>query len=213
MSSYTKVLLFLFIPVLSFSQKGLPIGQGILKVDYTKTPTLQFFSDTAQVSPAKVIAIGRDKQGEYIIRNQKRAKWFRPEQLAMDYDIFILRVDTVSGKWYKVFVDSGKRTAMWTRFGPEKQFMNWPVFLLKETTAIGIGNIPLEVKSAPDSKAKTIRRMGPKDCYEVLEIRGDWMRIRTNTVLDCDESASPIKSGWIKWRDKGQLTIEYFLTC
>ncbi|GAB4092806.1 hypothetical protein [Flaviaesturariibacter terrae] len=92
-----------------------------------------------------------------------------------------------------MLVNTDKGTYLWTKAGREKQFSRWVPFLLTETTAIDPGNV--EIKAGPDAAAKTIRKAGPKDCFEAREIRGDWMRIRSNQQLDCDESGKPLKSG------------------
>jgi len=214
MTKTTLYLIILLFPLLSVGQKSLPIGQGVLKIDYTRLPTIHFFADTMQASPARTVIVNKDKEGEYIFKNQKQLEsWFLPEQLSLDYDIFIIRVDTIIGKWYRVVTNSEKPTFMWTKSSAEKKFIRWEPFLLKETTAIEKGFADIEVRTGPSSNAKLIKTMELKDCFEVLEIRGDWMKIRTNTTLECSESNRPIKEGWIKWRDKGRLTIGYGLTC
>ena len=198
----------------SFGQKNLPIGQGVIKIDYTKLPTLRFFGDTNQTNPLRTIAVGRDKEGEFIIKNAKQVDtWFMPEQISLEYDIFIIRVDTVIGKWYKVFVNTENATTLWTKVESVKKFVRWSTFLLKETTAIEKGDYNVDIKTQPSDTAKTIKKFEIKDCFEVLEIRGDWMKVRTNTKLDCSQSNRPMKSGWLKWRDKNRLTISFGLTC
>ncbi len=136
-----------------------------------------------------------------------------PEQLSLDYDIFIIRIDAISGKWYKVITNTEKATVLWTKVEPFKKFVKWPTFLLKETTAIEKGFTNLDIKTGPSEASKTIKKIETKDCFEVLEVKGNWMRIRTNTNLDCNQSSRPVKSGWLKWRDRNRLTISFGLTC
>lgn len=195
-------------------QTNLPVGQGVIKIDFANLPTLYFYADTNAAKPSNTIAIGKDKEGEFIIKNSKEADtWFMPEQLSLEYDIFIIRVDTVIGKWYKVVTNTETATFLWTKAGPIKKFMKWPVFLLKETTAVERGVADIDIKVSPSESAKTIKKIEENDCFEVLEIKGDWMKVRTNTKLDCSESKRPVKSGWLKWRDKNRLMISFGLTC
>lgn len=203
--------LLCFLPFLALGQDDLPLGEGVLSINIEKSPTLLFYTDTLQAKPFKVISIGRDKDGEFLIRNPKGAAWLRTEQLSLEYYIFVIRVDTVLGKWYRVFANAGPNPILWTKASPEKQFRKWAPFLLKETTAVEPG--PVAIKAGPSESSKTIRRVTSKDCFEAVEIKGDWMRIRSNTRLDCDESDKPLKSGWIKWRENGRLLVDYFLTC
>jgi hypothetical protein len=214
MAKTTLYIFTLLLPFLAAGQINLPVGQGVLKIDQTRLPIIHFFSDTTQPSPTRIIVVTRDKDGEYIFKNQRQLEsWFMPEQVSLDYEIFIIRVDTVVGKWLRVVTNTEKSTFMWTKASAEIKFIRWETFLLNETTAIEKGFADLEVRTGPSSGAKLIKKMEVKDCFEVLEIQGDWMKIRTNTVLECSESIRPVKAGWIKWRDKGRLTIGFGLTC
>ena len=157
----------------------------------------------------------QDNQGEYVVKNSSQvATWFQPEGLWLDYSIFVIRVDTSIGKWHKVVVNNETGKTLWTKAEPIKQLVKWPAFLLKETTAIEKHpDFDLEVKTAPSDKSKTIKEVEAVDCFEVLEIKGSWMRIKTNETLECSESKKPIKSGWIKWKQNNRLTVGYGLTC
>jgi hypothetical protein len=208
------IIVFTLVSLSLFGQTNLPIGQGVIKIDYTKLPTLRFFADTSQTNPTKTIVISKDEEGEFIIKNSKQVDtWFMPEQISLEYDIFIIRVDTIIGKWYKVVTNTENAVTLWTKVEPVKKFVKWSTFLLKETTAIEKGFANLDIKTAPFDTAKTIKKIETKDCFEVIEIKGDWMRVKTNTKLDCNESNKPVKSGWLKWRDKNRLTISFGLTC
>ncbi len=140
--------------------------------------------------------------------------WFKPEGLWLDYSIFVIRVDTVIGKWFKVFVNNEKGTTLWTLTDPVKKFVKWQTFLVKETTAINKHpEFNIEIKVSPSENSSSIKKIEKTDCFEALEIKGDWLRIRTNSTLDCNESKKTIKSGWIRWRQNNRLTINYGLTC
>ena len=159
----TKILISILtcLSLCSFGQANLPIGQGVIKIDYTKLPTLRFFADTNQTNPTKIIVIGKDKEGEFIIKNSKQVDtWFMPEQISLEYDIFIIRVDTIIGKWYKVVTNTESAATFWTKVEPVKKFVKWSTFLFKETTAIEIGFANLDIKIEPFETAKTIKKNG-----------------------------------------------------
>jgi hypothetical protein len=199
----------------SFGQRNINIGQGILKIDFEKLPVINFFADTLKSRPIKTISVTRDKEGEFIIKNHVLvSSWFKPEGLWLTYSIFVIRVDTIAGKWFRVFINNDKGTTLWTKDDPTKKFVKWQTFLVKETTTIDKNpDFSMEIKSSPSDSSATIKRIEKTDCFEALEIKGDWMRIRTNTTLDCNESKRIIKSGWIKWRQNNRLTLNYGMTC
>lgn len=207
-------LLLFLLPLRSPAQTALPVGQGVLKINFDKQPGLQFFEDTLQATPSRSVSVVTSANGELVIHSQKDpAAWFKPEQLFLEYGIFLLRVDRVAGKWFSVYINNETAGTLWIRADEANQFIQWPAFLLKETTAIDMGSEVLEVKTGPSEKAATIKKMERKDCFEALEIKGDWMKIRTNMGLECNESKRPVKLGWIKWRNKNRLTISYALSC
>lgn len=198
----------------SWGQKNIPAGMGVIKVDHTKLPLLEFYDDTIQFKSIKSVLVGKTSDGEYFIKNRKETDtWFVPEQLYLDYDIFILRVDSIIGRWYKVIVNMETGRSMWTKKAPYKKFIRWSTFLLTETTSIDKGFEDLDIKFAPNESSKNIRKISEGECFEALEIQGDWLRVTTNTILDCNESVKPIKSGWIRWRKGNRLMIGYGLTC
>ena len=205
---------FLFLPLFGFAQNNLRIGIGVIKIDYQKLPILKFFTDNNQLKPIKTIIISKDSEGEYTFKNKNQVdSWFSPEQLSMDYDIFVIRVDTSIGRWYKVYVNNEKGNMLWIKADLTKKFIKWPHFLKNETTAIEKGAFELDIKTEPNENATTIKKIDIKDCFQVLDIKGDWMKIKTNTNLDCNESKKTIKSGWIKWKYNNKLAISYGLTC
>jgi hypothetical protein len=214
MNKFFFLVLIIF-PFFTLAQKNINLGQGMLNIDFEKLPTIGFYSDTMQKSPAKTVTVTKDKHGEHFLKNQEQVlTWFKPEGFWLDYSIFVIRVDTIAGKWYRVYINNDKGLTMWTKADAVKKFVQWSTFLIRETTAIDkIPDFELDIKVAPDVKAKTIKRMETTDCFEALEIKGDWLRIKTNETLDCNESKKTIKSGWIKWRIKNRLTIGYGLTC
>lgn len=199
----------------SSGQKNINLGQGILNIDFEQLPTIQFFSDTTQSKPVRTVRVTKTKTEEYTLQNNSQVTtWFKPEGLWLDYSIFVIRVDTIVGKWYRVYIDNNKGTTLWTKADPTKKCVKWQTFLVKESTAINKSpDFSIDIKTSPSDSSTTIKRIEKTDCFEALEIKGDWLRIRTNTKLDCNESKKTIKSGWIKWRQNNRLTISYGLTC
>jgi hypothetical protein len=214
--SYIIFLAFLFgATITALSQKNLRVGIGVLEIQYEKSATLLFFKDTLQSKPEKSVAVVQNASGDFVVKNEKEVgKWFSPEALWLDYSLFFIRVDTVIGKWYRVFSNNSSGSMLWTKAHSSKQFIPWKKFLLEYTTAINKDeDYNLEVKTGPSDKAATIKLMEIADCFEALEISGDWMRIKTNETLECNESKKKIRSCWIRWRKNNRLTIQYGLTC
>jgi hypothetical protein len=208
-------ILFVLFAIKSNGQKNIDIGQGILFIDYTKMEALTFYEDTSDLNPVMAVSFYRDQHGEFQIKNASNVRsWFNPEGLWIDYDIFIMRVDTSIGGWYRVYVNNDKGTMLWTKANSIKKFEPWDTFLLNETTSISkLPGFDLDIKQSPAKDGETIKKIEDADCFEVIEINGEWIKVKTNETLECSQSEKPVKSGWIKWRHDNKLTISYGLTC
>jgi hypothetical protein len=209
------IIAIFIVPLTTIGQSNINVGQGLVKIEFEKLPTLLFYSDTNKTTPLRTVSVTKDKEGEFIIENSSHVRsWFNPEGLWLDYGIFIIRVDTVIGKWYRVFTNNDKGTTLWTKADSVNNFIKWQTFLVDETTSINIHqDFDLEIKTEPSDEALTIKIIEETDCFEAIEIMGDWLRIKTNESFECNESKKPIKSGWIKWRRNNRLLINYGLGC
>ena len=208
-----KLFTFLLLgsPLYLFGQKNLNLGQGILKVDITQMPVIEFFSDTMEKMPLRTVTVAKDSVGEFILKgNDRVANWFSPEQLFLNYEIFMIRVDTVLGNWLHVYTNNLQPATMWVKKQPRINFIPWTVFLHKEVSSINQEpTFKQPVKVAPNEQSPMIKEMEETDCFKVISIKGDWMNIKSNT--DCSDSKKPVKSGWIRWRKKNKLIISYSL--
>jgi hypothetical protein len=181
---YLFILIFI-LPIVSFGQKTLASGQGILKIELVKLPTILFYNDTLQTKPSKSISVIKPR--EFALKNEKEiSTWFKPEQLFLEYDIFILRVDTIIGKWAKVCVNNEKAVKLWTKIDQYKMYFTWDKFFKTKVTNITKETNELAVKQSDNDISKTIKKMEKEDCFEILD-------------------------GWVKWRENNQLTIEFGL--
>lgn len=205
-------MLLSFFPLFSIAQKNISLGMGMLKIDYRQLFLLELYADTNTVSPTQSLRIIKNQSEEYSIENQDSNAWFKPEQLFFEYDIFLMRVDTLAGNWYKIQVNSATGATLWTKADTAKKFINWKTFLLNEISAVDKGDYNLDIKTTPSDKAPTIKKIETTDCFQVLEIKGDWMKIKTNKEMECSESKKQVTSGWIRWRQNNRLTINYSLT-
>ena len=205
---------FCFLTVNLFGQKALQVGQGVLQADLSKQATLSFYNDTSQLNPSKNLSVVINADGNFEIKNQKEvSNWFSPEQIHLDYSIFVIRVDTVIGKWYKVVINNKQATTMWTKTNSNLKYNNWTTFFKKQVTSIQKDNESIDIKVEPNESSKTIKKIESADCFEVLDVKGDWLKVRTHTILECSESKKPIRSGWLKWKNKNKLTINFGLSC
>ena len=211
-----QLLLILFIsPIALLAQSNIELGIGIITVkNLDALPTIKFYSDTTHKIPAKQISVLKDKQEELVLKNAKLNAWLAPEGLWLDYYIFIFRCTKKRGKWCEVYVNNDRKIKYWIELHPGLQYQNWRTFLLTQSTSVvKRDEYNLEVKESPNDTSKRIKMMEKGDCFIILELKGDWIKVKTNDVLECSESRHPVKSGWIRWKKNNRLLIEYGLAC
>ena len=187
------------------------LGQGIVEVDIYKTKEIKLFKNKGDELPEKTIRLVH-RDSEIYIEEKDYAKWLKPESVWLDYSIFIFRYTNIEGNWIEVVVNNETMNKKWIQKSGTLNVKSWEKFLVENTTAIE-PLIPTEIKAEPHADSKTIRKSTKEDCFEAVEVKGDWIRLRTNGTLECNEHPTPIKSGWIKWREANKLMINFFLTC
>jgi hypothetical protein len=187
------------------------LGQGIVEVDIYKTKEIKLFKNKGDELPEKTIRLVH-RDSEIYIEEKDYAKWLKPESVWLDYSIFIFRYTNIEGNWIEVVVNNETMNKKWIQKNETLNVKSWEKFPVENTTAIE-PLIPTDIKAEPDANSKTIRKSTNEDCFEAVEVKGDWIRLRTNETLECNEHPTPINSGWIKWRQADELAIIFFLTC
>jgi hypothetical protein len=206
-----KTILIIIFLLGSLITNATELGLGIVDIDIYKTKEIKIYKNKNDKTPERIIHL-IEKNGEIAIKENDYQKWLKPESIWLDYSIFIFRYTNFQDNWIEIIVNNDSMIKMWIRKTETTSVKTWQTFLVKNTTAVE-PLISTEIKLEPSDNAKTIRKSAKEDCFEAIEIQGDWMKIRTNEELDCNEHPAPIKSGWIKWRQNNKLTIAFFLTC
>jgi hypothetical protein len=187
------------------------LGLGIVAVDIYHTKEIKVFASKGDKAPEKTIRL-TNNNSEIRIEDKNYTSWLKPEAISLDYSIFLFRYTRMEGNWVEVVVNYEAMTKKWIQKTETLSVKPWEKFLIENTTAID-PLLPVEIKIEPNTDSRTIRKSTKEDCFEAIEIKGDWMRVRTNETLDCSEHPTPIQSGWIRWRLADQLLIKYYLTC
>lgn len=187
------------------------LGLGIIQVDIEQTKEIKVFKNKGDRVPEKVIRLIKEK-GDIIIEEKDYIQWLHPETIWLDYSQFLFRYTQIQDNWVEVIINKETGDKKWILTSSTFEIISWDKFLIENTTAIE-PLTPTDIKLEPSSDSKTIRQSTDKDCFEAIEIMGDWIKIKTNETLECSEHPTPIKTGWIKWRQNNRLTIKYYLTC
>lgn len=204
--------------LLLFSTQGwsqTDLGIGLVSINFDKKTVLEFYSDTLTKEPEKVVEFFEDKTiNSYNIKDlKKQQEWLKPEILWLDYSAFSLRSLTRSDKWFKVIVNNQTGQTYWLKNTELTEFKDWEEYLKNMFGVARLPDFQQKIRANPTENSEEIKYEGT-DCFVVKSMKGDWIEISTPDY--CDEnytdSKTPLKLGWIKWRQGKNLIIEYFTT-
>jgi hypothetical protein len=121
-----------------------------------------------------------------------------------------------SGGWYRIryMVGQGSAGIGWVQVKKQDPFVyrSWQEYFLSADVILAEfrnekGNNLFDRPSSSGKRLKDIT-----GSIEIQEFRGDWMKVKfREKVFHCDAEPTPknvsVRSGWVKWRDRGQLLI------
>ncbi|HLA64857.1 MAG TPA: hypothetical protein VK610_10550 [Rhodothermales bacterium] len=188
----------------TIARADMPIGLGIAQVTPVPGGALRFYAEPGEgvrpedVVPADIVTFRR---GVPSVEIATAPPWLVPEHLKMDYELFHLRVLTLTPDWVEVVGNATTGQSIWVA-RMDVTFIAWPEFLL--------GVAAVEVY---DSEANPVRYVPHPEggvlssrpgALPPLAVRGDWLRVATRDLAD---RIPP--SGWVRWRDGDFLLLTY----
>lgn len=184
-------------------------GLGVAFPDILDEAPLYFYSDAESASPIypPVDSISFFK-GEYTyeVRDRESRENLKPLGDKLDYGIFFFRVNAISRHALEVVIDERTGSTVWISRGTVR-FQGWPEFLASVNTVERIDKEANPLRMTPAESSEEISYDQPRECLEVLEIRGGWMRVKSSEV--CGDQV--IEEAWIRWRADDKLLITYNL--
>jgi hypothetical protein len=190
-------------------------GLGLVSINFDDKTTLHFYSTPNDKEPKRTIQFFNDQTiNSWNIRDlDKNKEWLKPEILWLDYSQFVFRCLTNKENWLKIIVNNETGETLWLKKSNLTTFSDWENYLKEMFGVARLTDKKQKIRSLPTENSDEIIYQG-QDCFQVKSMKGDWIEIFTADY--CDESytdgKTKIKSGWIKWRQRNKLLIEYFTT-
>jgi hypothetical protein len=150
------------------------LGLGIIQVDIEQTKEIRIYKNKGDKEAERVIRLIKEK-GDIVIEEKDYIKWLHPETIWLDYSQFLFRYTQIQDNWIEVIINKETGDKRWVLTSSTFTISSWDKFLIENTTAIE-PLIPTDIKVEPNSDSKTIRKSTDKDCFEAIEIKGDWIK-------------------------------------
>lgn len=184
-------------------------GIGVALPDILDEAPLYFYSDAESANslypPVDSISFFRGEHS-FEVRDRESRENLKPLGDKMDYGIFFFRVNAISRHAMEIIRDERSGETAWVSRSSVR-FEGWAEFLTSVNSVERIDKEANPLRTAPNETSEEIRYDRPRECLEVIEIRGGWMRVRSSPVCG-DES---IKDAWIRWRTQDALLVTYNL--
>ncbi|MDC6407069.1 MULTISPECIES: hypothetical protein [Maribacter] len=210
-------LLFLFILLLiaiEFQAQTNP-GIGLVSIGFDDKTKLEFYESEMDNEPTEVLEFFLDSTiSSLSIRNlNTQHKWLNPEVLWLDYHEFTFRCVSKTEDCFEIIVDNETGKSMWLKKSELTLFSTWETYLMRMFGIERLKSNPQKIRIGPSENSAEIKYEGT-DCFIVKRMKDDWIEIMTPDYCDEDytDSNTPLKSGWIKWRNGNELLINYFTT-
>lgn len=189
----------------TIARADLPVGLGIAHVSPRAGGVLRFYGGPPRLGevPGEYPPAGtvRFRAALPSVEIAEAPPWLVPEHLKMDYEIFLLRVITLTPQWVEVIGNTTTGDTWWLDRS-EIRFSSWPEFLM------GVHSVEA---AAPESNPVRAR---PLDASPVLSsaraavrplaVQGDWVKVDTSELAD---RMPP--DGWMRWRRGDRLLITF----
>jgi hypothetical protein len=187
-------------------------GTGIAEFSFDSNTVIRLYKDTMDHTPLKELVFFNDSSiNSYNIKNLKdyESSWLQPEGVQLDYSRLYFRVDTITKNWFRVLVNNETGFCLWANRKENKiDYETWNTFIKNVFAVDRIDPIKNPIREKPDAKAKIVNYQWP-DGFLIKKIQGDWAQI---VECDCGDRLTDGKViGWILWKTKDKLLVEYYL--
>jgi hypothetical protein len=129
------------------------------------------------------------------------------------YEHLTLIVSATAGDWLRVRLAPGSEGLAWAHachlgHGTTRlRYEPWEAFIVAHGDRLHFrSRVPHVLRAAPDVAAPRVTRIGTDHELELLELAGDWMRVRVRQpAWNCVGHDRPfpgrVDEGWVRWRD------------
>ena len=192
----------------SFEDTDSPMGLGFFKPDFFKNPALYFYGEpdfekSVQKHSPEDSLVFKNLQQYSNYELVYAPPWLLPEQLKLDYDIFYLKVLSLSGDFAEVELNKQtQKTGYIKRDAGE--IIYWPDFLLKVFSVEFPPDEIQKIRFKPDDASSEVSVQF--EFMKPLEVKDDWIRVALT-----DDDFNTVGKGWIRWRRDRKLLIMYSL--
>ncbi len=183
------------------------IGLGFFTPDFVNSTVIYFYGNpyleksVSHLMPFDSLVFKRSEHDGFEI--SYAPAWFLPEKIKMDYDILLIKIQSLMRDYAEVLVNTSTAKTAYVR-RDAGGIKLWPEFLLNVHSVEFLSDSEHPVFVKPLDHAGEVNYK-----YEIMHplvIKDSWMQVE---LLDDDYKL--IGKGWIRWRHGEKILIRYNL--
>jgi hypothetical protein len=185
---------------------------GSANISFDELTVIHFYSQPNKAkSPAQTLRFYNDtalRMISFRAQGEKTYLELSPDRHKLDYFQFHLSAVSRRNGWLEVIVGSQKDETLWLKENKNVRFEDW-LQSMKGSFAVGRrARQDNRLRAKPDSAGIALNFNG-KDCFKVLDMKGDWIKVALQN--HCGEAPEQSVTGWFRWRDENNcLLVEIF---
>lgn len=186
-----------------------PAHLGMFAPDMYQNEVLYFYANINHEKPldehlpSDSITFTRTEQNDVEIATAP--PWLNPQHLKLDYGIIYFTIETLYKDFVEVVVNTATgQTALLSSDAGKIVYL--PDFLLHTYSIKPLNPNAQSLKVKPLDYAGLVS--GTYSLLQPIAIKQDWLRVAL-----MDKNMKKTAEAWLKWRENGQLLIEYSLLC
>lgn len=189
------------------SQKGQAMGLGIFSPNFYENKVLHFYGNInhdkalSEHLPFDSITFSQSDHHNYQIGTAP--PWIIPQHLKLDYGILHFKIKTIYQNFIEIEVNSKTgQTSFINPYAGKIQY--WPEFLSK------VHSLEFKDPETQFVKVKPMDHAGEVltifNIMQPIAIQQDWVMVELR-----NSNYKKVGKGWVKWRDNGELLLNYSL--
>ena len=132
---------------------------------------------------------------------------FQPFSFHRDYFVLALKCVGKDANRFQVVVNESTRLTKFIRRRDDSfKFQTWKEHIL-DLFAVGFDPANNSLRTGPGENVSTLRLPSEGVTFHPLQIKGNWLKVSWNVA---DDRKGKDKYGWVKWKQNGELLIEFF---
>jgi len=129
------------------------------------------------------------------------------------FRLLYIQTQKIEGDWFQVIVNEDTDSKLWLKKSSDFKYLSWEEFILNTVSIIPINPKDNPLLMKPTNGSETINTP-LLDCLSPVSINGEWLKVKVEPTV-CDRfneiPKNQIISGFVRWKRKNKLLINYYL--